>query len=123
MKIVKFGLVGIWNTALSYLVFCILIYLDIFYLIASVLSFLVGTLFSYLMNSKYTFSTNVNPRSFAKFLVVLLASIAISLLLLYVFKHVFGMNVLVAQVLVVLVRFPIVYLLLKRTVFNQVQSY
>ena len=123
MKIVKFGMVGIWNTALSYLTFCILIYFDIFYLVASLLSFLTGTLFSYLMNSKYTFSATVNSRSFAKYLAILLVSLVISLLLLYVFKNVVGVNVLVAQVLVVLVRFPVVYLLLKRTVFNRIHSY
>lgn len=123
MKIVKFGMVGIWNTALSYLTFCILIYFDIFYLVASLLSFLTGTLFSYLMNSKYTFSATVNSRSFAKYLAILLVSLVISLLLLYVFKNVVGVNVLVAQILVVLVRFPVVYLLLKRTVFDRVHSY
>jgi len=123
MKIVKFGMVGIWNTALSYLTFCILIYFDIFYLVASLLSFLTGTLFSYLMNSKYTFSATVNSRSFAMYLAILLVSLVISLLLLYVFKNVVGVNVLVAQVLVVLVRFPVVYLLLKRTVFDRVHSY
>lgn len=123
MKVVKFGMVGIWNTALSYLTFCILIYFDIFYLVASLLSFLTGTLFSYLMNSKYTFSATVNSRSFAKYLAILLVSLVISLLLLYVFKNVVGVNVLVAQILVVLVRFPVVYLLLKRTVFDRVHSY
>ena len=121
-KIAKFGSVGVLNTVFSYLLFCVLIYLDVFYLVASMLSFLSGTLLSYLMNSKYTFSVYVNTRSFVKFLVIMLASLLISLLLLYVFKNVVGVHVLIAQVLVVLVRFPIVYLFMKHVVFNQVHS-
>lgn len=123
MKIVKFGSVGVLNTVFSYLLFCVLIYLDVFYLVASMLSFLSGTLLSYLMNSKYTFSVYANTRSFVKFLVIMLVSLLISLILLYVFKNVVGVHVLIAQVLVVLVRFPIVYLLMKHVVFNQVHSY
>ncbi|WP_315905063.1 GtrA family protein [Vibrio fluvialis] len=123
MKIVKFGSVGVLNTVFSYLLFCVLIYLDVFYLVASMLSFLSGTLLSYLMNSKYTFSVYANIRSFVKFLVIMLASLLISLLLLYVFKNVVGVHVLIAQVLVVLVRFPILYLLMKHVVFNQVHLY
>ncbi|TOO39339.1 hypothetical protein CGH36_23740, partial [Vibrio parahaemolyticus] len=49
MKIVKFGSVGILNTLVSYLVFCVLIYFDVYYLTSSVLSFLVGSAFSYIM--------------------------------------------------------------------------
>ncbi|MGR5485306.1 GtrA family protein [Vibrio alfacsensis] len=123
MKVVKFGSVGILNTVFSYLLFCVLIYLDVFYLVASTLSFLAGTLFSYLMNSKYTFLAYANARSFVKFLVIMLASLVVSLLLLYVFKNLVGVHALIAQVLVVLVRFPIVYLLMKHVVFNQVHSY
>ncbi|TOO35217.1 GtrA family protein, partial [Vibrio parahaemolyticus] len=70
MKIVKFGSVGILNTLVSYLVFCVLIYVDVYYLTSSVLSFLVGSFFSYIMNSRYTFSVYSNVRSFFKFLII-----------------------------------------------------
>lgn len=123
MKIVKFGSVGVLNTAFSYLLFCGLIHLDVFYLFASTLSFLAGTLFSYLMNSRFTFSVYTNTRSFLKFFAIMLVSFTGSLLLLYVFRNAVGLHTLVAQLLVVLVRFPIVYLLLKRVVFDRVQSY
>ncbi|EQL86454.1 hypothetical protein D019_0863 [Vibrio parahaemolyticus VP2007-095] len=43
----------------------------------------------------------------------------LSVLLLYIFKSTVGIHVLIAQILVVLIRFPIVYLLMKRMVFNQ----
>ncbi|EPF7752295.1 GtrA family protein [Vibrio parahaemolyticus] len=119
MKIVKFGSVGILNTLVSYLVFCVLIYVDVYYLTSSVLSFLVGSFFSYIMNSRYTFSVYSNVRSFFKFLIITTGSLFLSVLLLYIFKSTVGIHVLIAQILVVLIRFPIVYLLMKRMVFNQ----
>lgn len=119
MKIVKFGSVGILNTLVSYLVFCVLIYFDVYYLTSSVLSFLVGSAFSYIMNSIYTFSVCTNVRSFFKFITITAGSLFLSVLLLYIFKSTVGIHVLIAQILVVLIRFPIVYLLMKRIVFNQ----
>ncbi|CAI2336910.1 GtrA family protein [Vibrio parahaemolyticus] len=119
MKIVKFGSVGILNTLVSYLVFCVLIYFDVYYLTSSVLSFLVGSAFSYIMNSRYTFFVCANVRSFFKFITITAGSLFLSVLLLYIFKSTVGIHVLIAQILVVLIRFPIVYLLMKRMVFNQ----
>ncbi|MCC3791631.1 GtrA family protein [Vibrio parahaemolyticus] len=119
MKIVKFGSVGILNTLVSYLFFCVLIYFDVYYLTSSVLSFLVGSAFSYIMNSRYTFSVCANVRSFFKFITITAGSLFLSVLLLYIFKSTVGIHVLIAQILVVLIRFPIVYLLMKRMVFNQ----
>ncbi|EOV6323342.1 GtrA family protein [Vibrio parahaemolyticus] len=119
MKIVKFGSVGILNTLVSYLVFCVLIYFDVYYLTSSVLSFLVGSAFSYIMNSRYTFSVCANVRSFFKFITITAGSLFLSVLLLYIFKSTVGIHVLIAQILVVLIRFPIVYLLMKRMVFDQ----
>ncbi|MDF4584522.1 GtrA family protein [Vibrio parahaemolyticus] len=119
MKIVKFGSVGILNSLVSYLVFCVLIYFDVYYLTSSVLSFLVGSAFSYIMNSRYTFSVCANVRSFFKFITITAGSLFLSVLLLYICKSTVGIHVLIAQILVVLIRFPIVYLLMKRMVFNQ----
>ncbi|EPN4985261.1 GtrA family protein [Vibrio sp. Vb2110] len=119
MKIVKFGSVGIMNTLVSYLVFCVLIYFDVYYLTSSVLSFLVGSAFSYIMNSIYTFSVCTNVRSLFKFITITAGSLFLSVLLLYIFKSIVGIHVLISQILVVLIRFPIVYLLMKRIVFNQ----
>lgn len=123
MKIVKFGSVGILNTLFSYLVFCGLIYIDVYYLLASVLSFSAGALFSYLMNSRYTFSSGYNARGFIKFFSIMLASLALSVLLLYLFKSFVGIHVLIAQILVVFIRFPIVYLLVKRVVYGHAHQY
>ncbi|OED71422.1 hypothetical protein A143_17630 [Vibrio splendidus ZS-139] len=123
MRIFKFGSVGFVNTVLSYSIFALLIYLNVHYLVASSLSFFVGTMFSYVINSQYTFSVQSNVRGFIKFFLITLASLTVSLLLLYIFKSKFSTPVLLAQLLVVLVRFPFVYLLMKYVVFNRIRTY
>ncbi|MEZ9450807.1 GtrA family protein [Vibrio splendidus] len=60
MTILKFGSIGVMNTVLSYLIFVVLIRLNVHYLTASGLSFIVGTLFSYTVNSRYTFYVQRN---------------------------------------------------------------
>lgn len=55
MQFVKFGLVGVSNTVISYVVYAILVYVGFHYLVASLLSFVVSVLNSYYWNSKYVF--------------------------------------------------------------------
>lgn len=118
MTILKFGSIGVLNTVLSYLTFVVLIRLNVHYLNASGLSFIVGTLFSYVVNSRYTFYAQRDIWDFTKFLSVTLASITFSLLLLYILKSKLGIPVLIAQILIVIIRFPFIYLLMKFVVFQ-----
>lgn len=122
MTILKFGSIGVMNTVLSYLIFLVLIGLNVHYLTASGLSFIVGTLFSYTVNSRYTFYVQRNILDFTKFLFVTIASLSFGLLLLYILKSKLGIPVLIAQMFVVIVRFPFVYLLMKFVVFGLKRS-
>ncbi|WP_159651021.1 GtrA family protein [Vibrio atypicus] len=122
MRIVKYGSVGLINTIISYLIFYTLVSLGIHYLLASTVSFILGTVFSYIMNSNYTFSMYKSFRKFTKFFIITLISLSCSLILLYFLKNLVGFDVLLAQVIVVIVRFPIVYLLMKRIVFSRAQQ-
>lgn len=122
MRIVKYGSVGLINTIISYLIFYTLVSLGIHYLLASTVSFILGTIFSYIMNSNYTFSMYKSFRKFTKFFIITLISLSCSLILLYFLKNLVGFDVLLAQVIVVIVRFPIVYLLMKRIVFSRAQQ-
>ncbi len=119
---VKFGSVGILNTVFSYLVFCGLIYADVYYLFASAISFIAGTVLSYSINARYTFSSARTTRGFVTFFSIMLGSLLLSMFLLYLLKDWLTIHVLIAQILVVAIRFPIVYWLMKRVVFHQVSS-
>ena len=54
-QFIKFGIVGISNTLISYVVYVVLVGLQINYLLASIAGFIVSVLNSYYWNNKYVF--------------------------------------------------------------------
>lgn len=54
-QFLKFGLVGLSNTILSYVVFSILVLLGLHYLIANAISFFVGVSNAFYWSNKYVF--------------------------------------------------------------------
>ena len=54
-QFIKFGIVGMSNTLISYIVYVILVELQINYLLASIAGFVVSVLNSYYWNNKYVF--------------------------------------------------------------------
>lgn len=57
-QFVKFGLVGLSNTVISYVVYVVLICMGAVYLLANVGSFVVSVLNAYYWNNKYVFVEN-----------------------------------------------------------------
>ena len=55
IKFVKFGMVGVSNTVISYVVYLIAVNLKFHYLIASILGFLISVINSFYWNNKYVF--------------------------------------------------------------------
>lgn len=118
MKTLNLGIIGISNSIFSYVLFVILIRFGIFYLFASTISFVTGTIFSYVLNSRYIFRSKVNVRTYIRFFIVSLISLFMSLVLLFVLKGLLFFNVYLAQIAVILVRFPIVYTINRDKVFG-----
>lgn len=54
-QFLKFGIVGMSNTLISYIVYLILVKLQVNYLIANIVGFIVSVLNSYYWNNKYVF--------------------------------------------------------------------
>lgn len=54
-QFIKFGIVGISNTLISYVVYVVLVGVHINYLLASIAGFIVSVLNSYYWNNKYVF--------------------------------------------------------------------
>lgn len=54
-QFIKFGIVGISNTLISYVVYVVLVGAHINYLLASIAGFIVSVLNSYYWNNKYVF--------------------------------------------------------------------
>lgn len=54
-QFVKFGIVGVINTSVSYGIYSALVYLGIYYVVSNVMAYIVGIIVSYLLNSKFVF--------------------------------------------------------------------
>jgi len=119
MKVIKFGIIGIANTILSYAIFVLLIKIKVYYLLASTISFAFGTTLSYVLNTRYTFNDLINFWVYIKFTSVSITSLVISLMMLYGLKELCGFNVYLAQIAVVLIRFPLSYLVNREIVFKK----
>lgn len=118
-QLVKFGIVGVSNTLISYAVYALLVYLGMQYLLANVVSYFAGVVNSFVWNSRFVFKTKGDPQTnpFMVFLKTLTASaftgLVVSNLLLVFWVHVLGVNEYVGPLLNLIVTFPLNYLLNK----------
>ena len=55
IQFLKFGIVGLSNTVISYLIYSSLVYFCIHYIIASIIAFIISVLNSFFWNNKYVF--------------------------------------------------------------------
>ena len=65
-QFIKFGIVGLLNTLISYFVYVVLVMLGAHYLLASLAGFFVSVLNAYYWNSKYVFNFN-STEKYGKF--------------------------------------------------------
>ena len=62
IQFVKFGVIGFSNTAISYGIYSLFVYLGLHYIIAGVISFFISVLNSFFWNNKYTFKKDANQK-------------------------------------------------------------
>lgn len=98
-KIIKFGITGVGNTFVDYMVFTVLVLLNVNAYFSQVCSFMAGMLNSYLINRRWTFHTK--DRFFSlqivRFILANLSVLAVSMLLLKLLMDFAGWPVLIAK--------------------------
>jgi len=97
LEAIKFGLVGISNTAITFIVYSILVYLNIQYALANLCGYALAMINSYLLNSKYVFKQKQTKQNISKFILVNIVMYGISTLLLFIFIDILYMNDYLAQ--------------------------
>lgn len=85
-QLIKYGAVGVLNTAVDFIVYQLLTFIGISYVIAQCVSYSCGILNSYVLNSFWTFKEEARHKGseFVSFIVVNIISLGISVLLLKV---------------------------------------
>lgn len=124
MQFVKFGIVGLSNTIISYITYSILVILGIHYLLAQIVAFIVSVLNSFFWNDKYVFKEKSRTRNSWKTFVKTFISYAgtgliLSGLLLYFWIEVLHIHELIAPIINLLITIPLNFVLNKLWAFKE----
>jgi putative flippase GtrA len=95
-QLARFLVVGIGNTAISFVVYRLLLFVSTPYVIAAGLGFAVGALNGYVFNRRWTFAANDSTRARVLYVVVQATGALSTSLLVFLFVHVVGAGKIVA---------------------------
>lgn len=121
IQLIKFLLVGVFNTALGYaVIFSCMYLLALSAVLSNVIGYSAGLIFSYTLNRTVTFKNiSKSKTDIFRFLLVFLVAYFVNLFVLLFLIRVTGFNEGVAQVLAGLVYVMVSFLLNKYYVFRQ----
>ena len=105
VQFVKFGIVGISNTLITFAVYTLLLKVfGVWYIAASAIGFVVGAINGFLLNRRWTFAGHVGDAfTPVRWAVVQTAGLGLNLGLLYLLVHDAGVDELIAQALATVV--------------------
>ncbi|MGG0175157.1 GtrA family protein [Gottfriedia acidiceleris] len=122
-SLVKFGIVGLLNTGVDFIVFTLLIYVftNLPYVFAQVISYTCGIFNSYLLNKSWTFkSKNQNSnQEKIRFVIVNLLTLLLTLFILKVCSGWVGLSVIVSKLVATCISVLVNYAGSRYWVFNQ----
>ena len=127
LQFIKFGIVGLSNTAISYIIYFLLVYFDLHYLVASIIAFFISVLNSFFWNNKYVFKKeDGQKRNIAKSLVKTYVSYAFTGLflqnvLLFVFIEFIKISKYIAPFFGLIITIPLNFFLNKLWAFRSVK--
>jgi putative flippase GtrA len=123
-QVIKFGMVGVSNTIISYIVYILLVTIDVHYLAASLFSFLVSVINAYYWNDKYVFKANnceqrIWWHSFLKtFMSYAGTGLVLNNILLILWIDIFKINEALGPLINLFITIPLNYLLNKYWAFK-----
>ena len=128
MQFVKFGIVGLSNTFISYAVYVIAVLCGANYFVGNLLGFVISVLNSFYWNNKYVFKKEAGrKRSWIKTLIKTFISygatgLVLSSALLYIWIDLLGIPELVAPIINLLITIPLNFVLNKVWAFKQTRE-
>ncbi len=123
-QFVKFGVVGLVNNLIFYVVYIILVSFSVHYLIASFIGFFVSVINAYYWNDKYVFRAEDRQaqewwKGFLKtFLSYAGTGLVLNNILLVLWVDIIGMNEILGPILNLLITIPLNYILNKYWAFK-----
>ena len=119
IQFIKFGIVGLSNTIISYSVYAALTYIGVYYVAANVIAFVVSVLNSFFWNNKYVFkktdSEKRNPwwTLVKTFLAYAITGLVLVNVLLVLFVEKWGISKYIAPIITLVVTIPLNFVINK----------
>lgn len=125
IQFLKFGIVGLSNTLISYVVYVLLIAIGVHYLFSSIMGFLASVINAYYWNSKYVFNVDVHEKGFRQkafiktFLSYAGTGLVLNNILLWIWIDFFKAPELLGPIINLFITVPLNYLLNKFWAFKK----
>ena len=119
-QFIKFGIVGVFNTCNSLIIYYFLLYFKIYYLICNIIAYFASTFISYFINKKWVFKQNKNKNNrVVQYYIVYISSFVLNNVLLSFYVETMHISDKIAPVFVLVVTVPYNYLLSRFWVFKE----
>lgn len=125
IQFIKFGLVGLANTLISYIIYVILVFFSFHYLLANIVGFLISIINAYYWNNKYVFQVNEKEKqvwwkSFLKtFISYAGTGLILNNILLFLWVDMLGIHEIAAPIINLFISVPINFILNKYWAFKK----
>lgn len=124
LQFVKFCVVGLSNTVISYGIYTGLVYFSVYYIIANIIAFVISILNSFFWNNKFVFTKNKDEkRNTGKvivktFVIYSFTGLVLSNIFLYLLVNIADVSKYVAPLFVLTVTVPLNFILNKLWAFS-----
>lgn len=120
-RFIKFGLVGLLNTIINWILFILLNSMGVYYIISNIIAYSISTLNSYLWNSKWVFKytgDNVNQTTF-KFITLNIIGLVLNTIILFLLVDIIKLPKIIALIIATGVVMILNYFINKLWVFKK----
>jgi putative flippase GtrA len=120
-QFLKFGLVGLSNTLISYLTYAVLVYFTVHYQIANIVAFIISSLSGFLLNRSWVFKAKHSAATMqlVKYYIIYGSSLIISLALSCFWIEMLGINKYLPPILNLCITVPYNYIFNKIWAFRE----
>ena len=118
-QFIKFGIVGVFNTCNSLLIYYLLLFFHVHYIVSNIIAYFASTFLSYFINKKWVFKKDKQTSRVFQYYVVYISSFVLNNLLLSFQVEMLGISDKIAPLFVLIVTVPYNYLLSRFWVFGK----
>lgn len=123
IQFIKFGIVGLSNTLISYVVYLVGVRIGMHYLLASVLGFVISVLNSFYWNNKYVFRQGDEERNLLltlikTFMAYASTGLVLANILLYIWVDILGISEYLGPIINLVITVPLNFVINKLWAFR-----